>query len=184
MNPRLRLLSMSTILAVSLAGLVGGPVSAQDPTTMDCAVTSPEENLALVTAYVEAHDVADQAMIDELLHDGFVDNGNRHTLEIDESTNDDEHQLAVMMETLYPGSEHRIDEIKAFDDQVLVVTTVVVTAHTLTADGTEVALDEPAEMSGMSLFTIECGQIASAHTVTDLFGLMTTLGFQLAPPAP
>lgn len=164
-------------LTLAIAAVGAGGAAAQDT----CRVTTPEDNIAIVTAYIEAHDAADAAAIEAVLHDAFTDDGNRFTLETDDTHNADEVNLAEMIETLYPDSQVRIDEIHAFDNIVVAATTLIVSQHTLTADGTVVTLVAPVEMTGMALYTVECGMIVSARTVTDLHELLTGIGFELAP---
>ncbi len=176
MSKSLRLAAAAAV-AFGCFALGAGSAAAQD----SCPVTTPEENMDIVVAYEEAFDEAHFENMDLHLHDDHVENGNRFTLEHEVGHNEDEHQVAVMLETLYPGSVQHIDEIFAFDDKVVIVTRLEVSQHTLTPDGQPAMLETPAEMMGVALFTIECGQIIHAHVSTDLFGLMTQLGFELAP---
>jgi len=81
---------------MALATLTSAPVLAQD----ECVASTPEENVALVEDLIAAVDAADLEAIDAILHDEYTDNANRHTLEADTASNADEHELAVMIETL------------------------------------------------------------------------------------
>jgi hypothetical protein len=181
MSQRFRVLVASASLAATMVCLGTGVAAAQS-VSPECEVTTPEENVAIVQAYVDAHNGGDADAIDSILHDEYVDNNNRGMPGVDETSNADEIAAAQQLEALYPDHETRVDEIKGFDDQVVLATTLIVTKHTLT--GSEVTLDTPVETEGLSLFTIECGNIVSARVATDVIGLLTELGFQLVPPTP
>jgi hypothetical protein len=176
----------AALLAGSFVAIVSAPlVSAQDATpAADCAVTTPEENVAIVTAYVTAYDTVDQATLDETLADEYVDNLDRGDTPHDTTTNDDEHSLAQGFEASFPGSTYIINEIVALDDsRVVADLTISITHAADPATGETVELPETVLVPSMSIVTVECGEIASARTVSDGLALIVGLGLEISLPA-
>lgn len=175
----------ASLLAGSVAVIVSAPtISAQSATPVaDCTVTTPEENVAIVTAYVTAYDNIDAEGIDTTLADEYTDNLDRGSMAVDETTNDDEVTLAQGFEASYPGSTYTINEIAPIDaNRVVADLTITVTEAADPATETTVTLPAPIEMDSISIVTIECGAIASAKTVSDTLSLIIGLGLVISLP--
>jgi hypothetical protein len=175
MSRNSRMVAIAATAALAVSALGSSVALGQDEAT-ECAMTTPDENMAIVVAYVDASNANDAEALATNLHPEFTDNQNRYGLETDDTHNDDEAMLVEMMHVLYPTHENRVDDIYAFDDKVVAAFTMVVGEHTLTADGSAATLDTAVEMPGMGIYTVECGQITSAHTVTDSAALFNGLG--------
>jgi hypothetical protein len=181
-----RLSFTAALLAGSFVALVSAPgVSAQDatPAATECVVTTPEENVALVTSYIQAYDAADAAGIDQTLADAYADNIDRGSQPNDPASNDDEAALAAALEATYPNSTYTINEIAPLGDNRVVADVTINITDVAAADGTPTTLAAAINVDSISIITIECGEIASARTVSDGLSLVLGLGFTLSPPA-
>ncbi len=173
-------------LAGSFVALVSAPgVSAQDatPAATECVATTPEENVALVTSYIQSYDAADAAGIDLTLADTYADNIDRGSQPSDATTNDDEAALAAALEASYPNSTYIINEIAPLDDDRVIADVTINITDVAAADGTPTTLAAAINVNSISIITVECGEIASARTVSDGLTLVLGLGFTLSPPA-
>ena len=171
-----RVLLVGTLFVLTALGISQGPAAvAQDATPAgDCPATTPDENVAIVTAYLIAFEAQDDAAIDAALADDYADNVDRYTAPVDDTTNQDEVSLAHALEQYYPGSAYSIVDIFGAGDKVAVTVNFTVTGHMLT--GELVMLETPLEVEGISIFTIECGMIASGYGVSNQFELLTGVG--------
>jgi hypothetical protein len=182
MTPRRWLVSILSIAFCSLL-LTPGLTTAQDaspvPPDGECAVTTVEENVALVRRLMEAVHTADGATIDEILADDYTHNTNRYGLPDDPTTNDDEILLGQMMQQYYANSTQEITEIFGVDNKVVVESVQTITQHTIT--GELVVLDEPIIFRTIGIFTIECGEVVSLNALADELSLLVGLGAVTLP---
>ncbi len=170
--------ALSLALAASLA-LVPAVSVAADPA--ECVETTPEENIAIVQAYVEHQGSENMEGLDASLDDDHTGMATMGAAEM-MGTNEDEHAIAMAVEMVYPGSTYRIDEILAVDDKVIVEATLIVPGHMLT--GEMVKMEAPAEARGIAIYTIGCGQIQESSVLLDTYGLLVGLGILPAPQMP
>lgn len=156
------------IVGMSLA-LVG----IASPTTIlaqDCAATTPEENQAVVEAYIAAVDAGDMATVDSLLHDDFVHNLSRSGMEVPNAAgNADEMEMAA------GAADHAftIEDIFAAGDNVAVRYTFDVTPEAVAGS----TATEPVTATAIAILTIECGTIKEAHMESDVLGLLMAHGY-------
>ncbi|MGD9711655.1 MAG: hypothetical protein AB7V46_06265, partial [Thermomicrobiales bacterium] len=143
---QLRVLSLLIALVGGMAfGVTGMTTIAQDasPESDDCAVTTVEENIALVQRLYEAVANSDAETIDEIFADDYTHNVNRYGLPDDPTSNDDEIQLVMMMHQFYPGSTDVVRDIFGADNRVVLESSRTIDGHTFTGELT--SLEEPFE---------------------------------------
>lgn len=172
-------ISLVTLLCITSFSIAS--VGAQDSTPVDateCAVTTPEENVALVEDFTAAQESGDADAIDRLLADDLIYELERYGLENDDQTNDDEVALALALEQFYPGSVTETEETVASGNLVAAHQVLTIVEHNIT--GETVTLDEPLKVDMMVIYEIECGEIAHIHGVVDELELLTGLGI-IAP---
>jgi hypothetical protein len=169
------------VLALAMTAVLGvGVVGAQDASPEPCPPATVEENIALVEGFFAAVEAMDGAAIDAALADDFTHNQNRFGLADDPTSNQDEINVAMMFETLYPGSTTSIDQIFADADTVVVASTLTITQHQLDPNAEPTALAAALQVRTISIFQIECGEIASSNSVTDELSLL--IGIGVLPP--
>ena len=177
--------SLVLILLASwlITAMSSTPAVAQDSTPDNaCPTSSAEDNIELVQRVYVAINSNDADAIHEAFSDDMVHNLERYGLDDDHSTNADEVALAAAMHEFYPGHETTIEEIFAADgNRVVAVTTQTIVEHLITGDSVE--LDIPIEVEGITIFTIECGEIAQMHGVQDELSLLVGLGVVQNPMA-
>ncbi len=170
-----RLPVFAMVAGLLVGGAVGTSAVAQDATPdAECVATTPEENIALVEQLYEAMNTGDGDTIDAVLDDEVTHNLDRYGLPDDSTTNDDEVALSQAFLQFYPGSATVVDDIFATENRVVAMTTQTITEHTLT--GESVVLDEVLEVKGITVFTIDCGEIVDMTGAVDELGLLIGLG--------
>ena len=182
----------AAMLAGTFAALIAAPtlISAQDATPeatpAECAVTTPDENVMIVTNYISSYDAADAAGIDQALADNYVDNQNRGNEPNDPTSNADEITLAQNLEANFPNSTYTINDIAPLGNDRVVVDVTITFPEVAGATGTSgsVVLTKAIQVNAISVIKIECGQIASARTVSDDLSLILGLGYTLVAPTP
>jgi len=164
---RLALIVAGLLLAPSV---LTAPVFAQDATpSADCAVTTEDENKALVVAFFDAAASGDGDAFAEILAPDHV----YHELSVDE-----------VQETPESGAEGASDWA---DDRTEAIGDLSVTVDPIIADGDLVSAlmmwngtdsDTGADVAWNSagFFRIECGQIAENWIVADTLGRLVTSG--------
>lgn len=157
-------------IAVGATVALTGSAWAQDA----CTITTVEENIATVEAALEAVEALDGAALDELLHDGHVDNIEAFGVETDLETNLDEVADMFVTEGTFPNSTLVVTEVFGTDDRVVVVGKFTVVAHNLAGDTIE--LDAPIAVDLVSIYTVNCGQIYTHYNFTDGATLLGALG--------
>ena len=180
----------AAMLAGTFAALIAAPsmISAQEATPgatpAGCAVTTPDENVTLVTNYISSYDAADAAGIDQALADDYVDNQNRGTQPNDPTSNADEITLAQDLEANFPNSTYTINDIAPLGNDRVVVDVTITFPEVSGATGTSgsVVLSKAIQVNAISVVKIECGEIVSARTVSDDLSLILGLGYTLTPP--
>lgn len=171
--PRLMSLLVALTLivgAVSGAGLAAGAArQGATPTSADCPSTTPAENEALVARwYDEAINEHDTAVLDEILAEDIAH---------DSGAFPDEPGPRFIMEALFvgfPDITQTMDEVISVDDTVVVRWTATGT-HTGEFQG-YAPTGESATWTGINIFQIECGRIASITTELDALGRLEQLG--------
>jgi hypothetical protein len=68
------------------------------------------------------------------------------------------------------------------ESRVVADLTISITHAADPATGETIELPEPVLVDSISIITIECGEIASARTVSDSLTLILGLGFTIAAP--
>jgi ketosteroid isomerase-like protein len=176
-----RTIAISAVSLCCLTGFSFAAASAQEATpagSADCAVTTPQDNIALVENLSAALEEGDAETADLAMADDLVYELDRYGLEHDTTTNDDEVAMAVTQEEFYPESAHVINEIIAAENKVVVHQTLTIVEHNIT--GETVELEETLEIDMILIYTIECGEVVHIHGVVDELGLMQGLG--IVPP--
>jgi predicted ester cyclase len=185
-----RRLLAGALLSMGLIGMSLAPrVSAQDATPAggDCAVTTSDENVALVLSFLDATQTVDddadtsdeQATMDQALADDVA-------YDVDGMTNapgnDDEIAYFLSNAAAFADFSYTIDNTIANDDMVAVSFTFHVAEQSIpgaTAGAT-------ADANAVFIARIACGQIAEFTEVVDTMSLLTQLGLMpsmMATPA-
>jgi len=167
----------AALLGMTLFGSVG---FAQDATPVaDCAATTADENIQIVTDYFAAVAAGDAETADSLLHDDFT-----HDLSL---------EGAEVPNEAGNADELGADEVAAAGESNLVVDATIASGdwvaveYSFDVSGANVEganADATAHVEGMSFIRIECGTIAEAHFEFDALGLLQQLGFEVTPPTP
>jgi len=182
---------IAIVSLLCVTGVSATVVGAQDATpdaTGECVATTPEENVALVEGLIAAFEEGDAETADAILADDLVYEIDRYGLPEDPASNEDEVNLAVMQEQVYPGSVTIIEETVAAGNMVAVHQILTIDEHLLT--GESIVLDATLEVDMVLFYTIECGEITHIHGVVDELALLTGLGIiapiggEEATPAP
>jgi ketosteroid isomerase-like protein len=177
--------SLIAMLSIAACLLVSSwiSVAAQEgtpPTSEECPTTSVEENIALVERLYAAVNSADAEAIDEILADDYTHNADRFGLPDDPTTNEDEIQLAMMLQQFYPGSTEVVRDIFGAGDKVAVDTVRTITEHALAGETT--TLETPIEFRTIGILTIECGEVVNLNAMANTLELLVGLGAIELPP--
>lgn len=169
--------AFAALLGLSLFGSIA---LAQDASpAADCAVTSPEDNIQIVTDYFTAVTAGDVGAADDLLHDDFV-----HDLSSDgvEVTNEPGNADELSDDNLAAAGAANIviDAAVASGDWVAIEFSFDVPGSAVIG----VESDATAHIEAMAFAKVECGAITEAHFEFDSLGLLLQLGFEVTPPAP
>lgn len=177
-------MAVALFLGACISAIAAPAALAQDATPMmgDCVVTTPEQNVEIVTNYIIAYDTVEAEGLDAALHDEYSDNLDRGSMPLDPATNDDELLLAQGFEASFPGSIYIINEIVALGDDRVVADLTIQITHAADAEGNVVELDAPVLVPSISIVTIECGTIVSARTVSDTLVLILGIGLIVTVP--
>jgi ketosteroid isomerase-like protein len=169
--------AFAAVLGLSLFGSIA---LAQDASpAADCAVTSPEDNIQIVTDYFTAVTAGDVGAADDLLHDDFVHDLSSDGVEVtNEPGNADE--LSEDNVAAAGSANIVIDATVAQNDWVAVEYSFDVAGSSI--EGADAAAT--AHVEAMAFVRVECGMIAEAHFEFDSLGLLLQLGFEVTPPAP
>lgn len=183
--------STGAMLLIALCLVLPGWISvaaqeASTPADGECAVTTVEENVALVQQLYAAIVSADAETIDAILADDYTHNVNRYGLPDDPTSNADEIQLVMMMQQFYPNSTEVVRDAFGAGNKVVVESTRTITEHNFS--GTPTPLAAPFEFRTIAIITIECGEIVSMNAMANTLELMVALGVvtlpEIAPPTP
>jgi predicted ester cyclase len=170
---------MLTLVAVAVLASPGPLAGAtQDATPgVDCPVTTPEENAALVTTYWAEVVKGEQGTVRELLAPNQVQHWGLggDTVGVDAFLE----RFALRL-TAFPDLTFRVDLVVAEDDLV---------ATRFTATGTQTGewqgiapTGRAVTFRGNNVFRIECGRIAEAWGEADHLGVLEQLGAFDLPP--
>lgn len=178
MHRRRAAFALALAVITGILGNMGSlPTQAQDATPQaDCAVTTPEQNAALVRAYWETvYNGKDPARVADFLAEDFV----RHDPDVSDVSQpglaDDVARTDAQLAD-FPDLLVRVDDLLAEEDKV---------AARLTWSGTQLGALEPwgapatgrsAEFMAISIMRTECGRLAEEWAVFDDLSMMRQLG--------
>jgi len=170
------------VIAICLLmfGGLAGAGAAQDATPAgDCAVTSPEENTAVVEQWFAAWDAGDVAVFEEIL---AVDHIHGWAQGPDTISMAEFMARFEQFSSAFSGFTTTIDGVMAEGDIVAVRWTT-----TGTNDGSLFGMEptgKTVSWTGINVFRFECGVIVESWSENDLFALMQQLGVPGIPATP
>jgi steroid delta-isomerase-like uncharacterized protein len=157
-----------------------GVASAQEATPAgSCQVTTEEENIALVQHWLDAWDSGDPVAFEEVLADDYA-----HGWAHGQDTQSEDAFLARYVEfaAAISGFDTTVTSMMTDGDLVAVSWTTTGT-HSGSLYGIE-PTGKSLSWTGISVYRIECGEIAESWTEMDVFSILQQVGLPDVPATP
>jgi predicted ester cyclase len=167
----------AAFLGADHAGTLAQEATPASGATADCAVTTPEENEALVRRwYEEVWNQRDLDVIDDILAEDYVRYRAGISFANEEGTADDQ-QWVQMILAEFPDVTFSIEDILADGDKVAVRTTTSGTQMGPMVDmGDAPASERQMTRENIAIWRVVCGELAEQWIVQDNLGMLRQLG--------
>lgn len=174
-----RIVTLAAAVLIVLTGLVG-VTSAQEATpAADCAVTSEEENEALVQRWLDAWDSGDTAAFEGVLADDYV-----HGWAHGQDSQGADAFLARYVEFTTAMTDFDTTVTSTVTDGDLIAVSWTTTAtHSGPLYGIE-PTGKTLSWTGIVVFRIACGEVAESWTEMDVFSILQQIGLPDVPGTP